>query len=33
VSRQGYLGWTLDDPGRPGIEAVRPVRDEIEKRE
>jgi arsenate reductase len=27
-----YLDWTLDDPAGRGIEAVRPIRDEIEKR-
>jgi arsenate reductase len=27
-----YLDWTLDDPAGKGIEAVRPIRDEIEKR-
>ncbi|MBS2961910.1 arsenate reductase ArsC [Actinocrinis puniceicyclus] len=27
-----YLDWTLDDPAGQGIEAVRPIRDEIEKR-
>jgi len=27
-----YLDWTLNDPAGQGIEAVRPIRDEIEKR-
>jgi arsenate reductase len=27
-----YLDWVLDDPAGQGIEAVRPIRDEIEKR-
>ncbi|MFI7706709.1 arsenate reductase ArsC [Nonomuraea sp. NPDC049480] len=27
-----YLDWTLDDPAGKGIEAVRPIRDEIRKR-
>jgi arsenate reductase len=27
-----YLDWTLDDPAGRGIEAVRPIRDEIERR-
>ena len=27
-----YLDWTLDDPAGQGIEAVRPIRDEIERR-
>jgi arsenate reductase (thioredoxin) len=27
-----YLDWTLDDPAGQGIEAVRPIRDEIEMR-
>jgi arsenate reductase len=27
-----YLDWTLDDPAGQGIDAVRPIRDEIEKR-
>lgn len=27
-----YLDWTLDDPAGRGIEAVRPIRDEIEHR-
>jgi arsenate reductase (thioredoxin) len=27
-----YLDWTLDDPAGQGVEAVRPIRDEIEKR-
>jgi protein-tyrosine-phosphatase len=27
-----YLDWTLDDPAGKGIDAVRPIRDEIEKR-
>ena len=27
-----YLDWTLDDPAGQGIEAVRPIRDEIEQR-
>jgi arsenate reductase (thioredoxin) len=27
-----YLDWTLDDPAGQDIEAVRPIRDEIERR-
>jgi arsenate reductase len=27
-----YLDWTLDDPAGQGIEAVRPIRDQIERR-
>jgi protein-tyrosine-phosphatase len=27
-----YLDWSLDDPAGQGIEAVRPIRDEIERR-
>jgi protein-tyrosine-phosphatase len=27
-----YRDWTLDDPAGQGIEAVRPIRDEIEER-
>jgi len=27
-----YLDWTLDDPAGKGVEEVRPVRDEIERR-
>ncbi|MEN9713586.1 MAG: hypothetical protein RLZZ164_250 [Actinomycetota bacterium] len=27
-----YLDWPLDDPAGQGIEAVRPIRDEIKKR-
>ncbi|MBQ0828605.1 arsenate reductase ArsC [Streptomyces tagetis] len=27
-----YLDWALDDPAGQGIEAVRPIRDEIEAR-
>ncbi|MET9481569.1 arsenate reductase ArsC [Streptomyces sp. NPDC006638] len=27
-----YLDWTLDDPAGQGIEAVRPIRDDIERR-
>ena len=27
-----YLDWTLDDPAGRGVEAVRPIRDEIERR-
>ncbi|MGN6751444.1 MAG: arsenate reductase ArsC [Intrasporangium sp.] len=27
-----YLDWTLDDPAGQGIEAVRPIRDEIKRR-
>ena len=27
-----YLDWQLDDPAGQGIEAVRPIRDEIEQR-
>ncbi|MEU6708175.1 arsenate reductase ArsC [Streptomyces wuyuanensis] len=26
-----YLDWTLDDPAGRGVEAVRPIRDEIRK--
>jgi arsenate reductase (thioredoxin) len=26
-----YLDWTLDDPAGQGVEAVRPIRDEIER--
>ncbi|MFM6967201.1 MAG: arsenate reductase ArsC [Rhodoluna sp.] len=26
-----YLDWTLDDPAGQGVEAVRPIRDEIRK--
>ncbi|MFI1471498.1 arsenate reductase ArsC [Streptomyces wuyuanensis] len=26
-----YLDWTLEDPAGQGVEAVRPIRDEIEK--
>src|SRR5690606_37189455 len=26
-----YLDWTLDDPAGQGVEAVRPIRDEIKK--
>ena len=31
-SWERYLDWTLDDPAGQGIEAVRPIRDEIERR-
>lgn len=31
-SGKRYLDWTLEDPAGQGIEAVRPIRDEIEKR-
>ena len=27
-----YLDWQLDDPADQGLEAVRPIRDEIERR-
>jgi protein-tyrosine-phosphatase len=27
-----YLDWELDDPAGKGVEAVRPIRDEIERR-
>jgi protein-tyrosine-phosphatase len=27
-----YLDWTLDDPAGQGVEAVRPIRDEVERR-
>ncbi|EFR04145.1 arsC 1 [Nannizzia gypsea CBS 118893] len=27
-----YLDWTLDDPAGQGLEAIRPIRDEIRKR-
>jgi arsenate reductase len=27
-----YLDWRLDDPAGQGIEAVRPIRDEIDRR-
>jgi arsenate reductase len=27
-----YLDWTLDDPAGQGVEAVRPIRDEIKQR-
>ncbi|QTD99560.1 arsenate reductase ArsC [Streptomyces cyanogenus] len=27
-----YLDWQLDDPAGRGVDAVRPIRDEIEKR-
>ncbi|MGW7358378.1 arsenate reductase ArsC [Streptomyces sp. NPDC054802] len=27
-----YLDWTLEDPAGQGVEAVRPIRDEIKKR-
>ncbi|MFE7424584.1 arsenate reductase ArsC [Streptomyces sp. NPDC057545] len=27
-----YLDWELDDPAGQGVEAVRPIRDEIEQR-
>jgi len=27
-----YLDWTLDDPAGAGIEAVRPIRDDIRRR-
>ena len=27
-----YLDWELDDPAGQGIDAVRPIRDEIERR-
>jgi protein-tyrosine-phosphatase len=27
-----YLDWVLEDPAGQGVEAVRPIRDEIERR-
>jgi protein-tyrosine-phosphatase len=27
-----YLDWPLDDPAGQGVEAVRPIRDEIDRR-
>nr|WP_246151052.1 phosphotyrosine protein phosphatase [Streptomyces qinzhouensis] len=27
-----YLDWTLEDPAGQGLDAVRPIRDEIERR-
>ena len=27
-----YLDWDLEDPAGQGIDAVRPIRDEIERR-
>ena len=27
-----YLDWQLEDPAGKGVESVRPIRDEIEKR-
>ncbi len=27
-----YLDWTLDDPAGEGVDAVRPIRDEIKRR-
>jgi arsenate reductase len=27
-----YLDWELDDPAGKGVDAVRPIRDEIERR-
>jgi arsenate reductase (thioredoxin) len=27
-----YLDWDLDDPAGQGVEAVRPIRDEIDRR-
>jgi protein-tyrosine-phosphatase len=27
-----YLDWELEDPAGQGVEAVRPIRDEIERR-
>jgi protein-tyrosine-phosphatase len=27
-----YLDWTLDDPAGRGIDAIRPIRDEIQRR-
>ena len=32
VPGKRYEDWTLDDPAGQGIEAVRPIRDEIERR-
>ena len=31
-SRADYLDWDLDDPAGQGVEAVRPIRDEIKQR-
>ena len=27
-----YLDWALDDPAGQGVDAVRPIRDEIDRR-
>jgi arsenate reductase len=27
-----YLDWVLEDPAGQGVESVRPIRDEIERR-
>ncbi len=32
VSGTSYLDWPLPDPAGQGVEAVRPIRDEIEQR-
>ncbi|MET9081822.1 RICIN domain-containing protein [Streptomyces sp. NPDC004237] len=32
VTRKTYLDWKLDDPAGQGVDAVRPIRDEIEHR-
>ncbi len=32
VPAKRYLDWALDDPAGQGIEAIRPIRDEIERR-
>ena len=32
VPGKRYLDWTLEDPAGQGVEAVRPIRDEIEQR-
>ncbi|MEU0986766.1 arsenate reductase ArsC [Streptomyces sp. NPDC005953] len=29
---KSYLDWSLDDPAGQGVDAVRPIRDEIERR-
>ncbi len=30
--RTRYVDWELDDPAGQGLEAVRPIRDDIEQR-
>lgn len=32
LSGKTYLDWKLDDPAGQGVDAVRPIRDEIENR-